>query len=163
MTEKSTDSLPLVLFGLVIVGVLAGLAASVMLPSQGSAASYGAADNGKTISIGEGKTFKIILDENPSTGYSWNSTLTSGLEIVASTYIQGGSPGHCVIVVDLCEKPATGEKAFLLAQSYMPAQQIHVLKNPARDEPWYYRSELSYPFATPQWTFEEGSHRRLPG
>ena len=81
---------------------------------------------------------------------------------IGDLFIQGGSPGHCVIVADLCENPATGEKAFLLAQSYMPAQQIHVLKNPARDEPWYYASELSYPFATPQWTFEAGSHKRFP-
>lgn len=99
MTEKAMDSMPLVLFGLVIVGILAAFVASVMLPSpgiaasNGAAASYGTADNGKTISIRTGTTFKVILDENPSTGYSWNTTVTSGLKVTDSTYIQGGSPG----------------------------------------------------------------------
>lgn len=80
---------------------------------------------------------------------------------IGDVFVYGGSPGHCVIVVDVCQNVA-GEKAFLLAQSYMPAQQIHILKNPAREEPWYYASELSYPFETPQWTFEQGSLKRFP-
>ena len=55
------------------------------------------------------------------------------------------------------------EKAFLLAQGYMPAQEFHVLKNPLHeDDPWYYVSELSYPLRTPEYTFNEGSLMR-PG
>lgn len=43
-------------------------------------------------------------------------------------FIKGGSPGHAVIVLDVATN-ANGEKVFLLAQSYMPAQDIHVLVN----------------------------------
>ena len=46
-------------------------------------------------------------------------------------FIKGGSPGHAVIVVDVAIYTQTGKKVFLLAQSYMPAQQIHILVNPA--------------------------------
>lgn len=93
MTGKLTDSMPLVFFGLVLIGLLAAFAASVMLPSQGITASYGAADNGKTITVSEGTAFKIILGENPTTGYSWNTTVSSGLRAEGSEYVQGGSPG----------------------------------------------------------------------
>lgn len=62
---------------------------------------------------------------------------------------------------DLCEN-ADGKKAFLLAQGYMPAQQFHVLKNPAHeDNPWYYEDEVTYPFHTPEYTFQKGSLKRL--
>lgn len=81
---------------------------------------------------------------------------------IGDIFVYGGSPGHCVIVVDMCENQNTGEKAFLLAQSYMPAQQIHVLVNPLRDDPWYRISELIYPFHTPEWTFQEVCLKRMP-
>lgn len=80
---------------------------------------------------------------------------------VGDVFLKGGSPGHVVMVVDICEDEA-GKKAFLLAQGYMPAQEFHVLKNPAHEEdPWYYEEEVRYPFATPEYTFPEGSLRRL--
>lgn len=76
-------------------------------------------------------------------------------------FLKGGSPGHVVLVVDLCEN-AQGRKAFLLAQGYMPAQEFHVLKNPLHDDdPWYYEDEMSFPLETPEYTFSEGSARRL--
>ena len=79
---------------------------------------------------------------------------------VGDIFIRGGSPGHVVMVVDVCENEK-GEKAFLLAQGYMPAQQFHILKNPKHeDNPWYYETEISYPFHTPEYTFEEGSLMR---
>ena len=75
-------------------------------------------------------------------------------------FIEGGSPGHCVLVIDIAEN-SSGEKAFLLAQGYMPAQDIHVLKNPLHEkDPWYYASEITFPLKTPQWTFAEGSLKR---
>lgn len=78
---------------------------------------------------------------------------------IGDIFIKGGSPGHVVMIVDICENES-GEKAFLLAQGYMPAQEFHVLKNPIYEEdPWYYEGEVSYPFFTPQYTFEKGSLR----
>lgn len=77
-------------------------------------------------------------------------------------FIQGGSPGHVVMVVDVCEN-SDGQKAFLLAQGYMPAQQFHLLKNPAHEEdPWYYVDEVQFPLETPEYTFRKGSLKR-PG
>lgn len=76
-------------------------------------------------------------------------------------FIKGGSPGHVVMIMDVCENE-TGSKAFLLAQGYMPAQEFHVLKNPLhKDDPWYYEEEVTYPFRTPEYTFDEGSLRKL--
>lgn len=76
---------------------------------------------------------------------------------VGDMFLYGGSPGHCVLVVDMAENK-DGERSFLLAQGYMPAQDFHILKNPLHTEdPWYYETELTYPLETPSWTFEEGS------
>ena len=75
-------------------------------------------------------------------------------------FLKGGSPGHVVMIVDVCENKS-GERAFLLAQGYMPAQEFHILKNPASDtDPWYYEAEITYPFSTPEYSFPEGSLQR---
>src|SRR5258706_10397843 len=52
--------------------------------------------------------------------------------------VKGGFPGHAMIVVDVAMN-AKGDKMFMLAQSYMPAQDIHIVRNPADDKisPWY--------------------------
>ena len=52
---------------------------------------------------------------------------------IGDIFIKGGSPGHVVMVVDVCENEQ-GEKAFLLAQGYMPAQEFHILKNPMNED-----------------------------
>ncbi|HKL80056.1 MAG TPA: DUF4846 domain-containing protein [Mobilitalea sp.] len=71
--------------------------------------------------------------------------------------LQGGSPGHCILVVDIAENEA-GKRCFLLAQGYMPAQDFHIIKNFLHEEdPWYYEDEFSFPLDTPSWTFKEGS------
>lgn len=76
-------------------------------------------------------------------------------------FLHGGSPGHVVMVMDVCEN-AEGKKAFLLGQGYMPAQEFHLLKNGLHEEdPWYYEEELEYPLRTPGYTFQEGSLKRL--
>lgn len=73
---------------------------------------------------------------------------------IGDIFIMGGSPGHAVIVVDLAENPK-GEKVFLLAQSYMPAQEIQILKNPTNKHlsPWYSASIVNE-LITPEWTFK---------
>ncbi len=74
---------------------------------------------------------------------------------IGDVFIKGGSPGHAVIVVDVAVKSGPGEKIFMLAQSYMPAQEIHVLVNPNDKElsPWY-SSDFGEELQTPEWTFE---------
>jgi len=74
--------------------------------------------------------------------------------------LEGGSPGHCVMIVDMAVDKS-GNRCYLLAQGYMPAQDFHVLKNPLHPEdPWYYENEMAFPIKTPSWTFKEGSLRR---
>lgn len=75
-------------------------------------------------------------------------------------FIQGGSPGHAMIVVDVAQHP-DGRTAFLLAQSYMPAQEIHVVRNPDRPDlgAWFMLNEGSE-LRTPEWTFRWSDRRR---
>ena len=68
-------------------------------------------------------------------------------------------PLHAVIVVDVAQKGR--ERMFLLAQSYMPAQEIHVLRNPAREgDPWY-SIDFGETLVTPEWTFRRGDLKRF--
>lgn len=71
--------------------------------------------------------------------------------------------GHCVIIVDIAQNKKTGEKIFLLAQSYMPAQEVHILKNPANDDennPWY-SINFGDVLTTPEWQFKKESVYRF--
>jgi len=79
---------------------------------------------------------------------------------IGDAFIKPGSPGHAVLVVDLIENE-TGDKKFMLAQSYMPAQEIHILKNPnSSDSPWYSLNEGER-LVTPEWTFTSKDLRRF--
>jgi len=49
-------------------------------------------------------------------------------------FIHGGSPGHCFIVMDVAEN-SQHNKLFLLAQSFMPAQNLQVLQYD--NNPWF--------------------------
>jgi hypothetical protein len=75
-------------------------------------------------------------------------------------FIHGGFPGHAVTVMAVA-KNEENEKIFLLSQGYMPAQDIHILKNYANTDlsPWYNVSDL-YPLYTPQWQFNSGTLKR---
>lgn len=72
--------------------------------------------------------------------------------------IQGGSPGHAVIVLDVARNIAD-RPAVLLAQSYMPAQSVHVLRNPAGGV--WYRLEDNDAIVTPDWRFNPKDLRRF--
>ncbi len=81
---------------------------------------------------------------------------------IGDVFIQGGSPGHAVIVVDMAVNPATGEKLFMLAQSYMPAQEIQILRNNNNKKlsPWY-PVKFGDILRTPEWTFYKGDLKRF--
>lgn len=80
---------------------------------------------------------------------------------IGDVFIQGGSPGHAVIVVDVAVNTETGDKVFLLAQSYMPAQSIHILKNPIENiSPWY-SINIDDKLVTPEWTFNKSDLMRF--
>ncbi len=75
-------------------------------------------------------------------------------------FIRGGFPGHAVIVIDVA-KNKEGKKIFMLAQSYMPAQEIHVLKNPLKEDasPWYEVDEAER-IITPEYVFKKEELKR---
>jgi hypothetical protein len=130
-----------------------------------------------------GKTFKVVNEEVlpatrpaeapthvalgryllPTFGYAGTLSLRRELRPVPLPLVQpgdvlihGGAPGHAVLVVDVAENAATHQKYLLLAQSYMPAQSIHVLRNvdaPALGA-WFAVPGPTEPeFDTPEWTF----------
>ena len=80
---------------------------------------------------------------------------------IGDVFIVGGNPGHAVIVVDMA-KNDMGEKIFILAQSYMPAQQTQLLINPMdkKISPWY-RLEGEEQLITPEWTFDWDKLKRF--
>ncbi|MCK5077414.1 MAG: DUF4846 domain-containing protein [Calditrichia bacterium] len=82
---------------------------------------------------------------------------------IGDIFIQGGSPGHAVIVVDMAINKNNDEKIFLLAQSYMPAQDIHILKNYNNEEisPWYKLNIYEENIYTPEWEFKTTNLKRF--
>ncbi len=80
---------------------------------------------------------------------------------IGDVFIYGGTPGHAVIIVDMCEN-AKGEKFFMIAQSYMPAQEIHILKNKndPKLSPWY-PVNFGDALETPEWDFRKEELKRF--
>ncbi len=99
--------------------------------------------------------------------YAGSYSLAQELEPVADpaqalpgdVFIQGGFPGHAVIVVDVAQSDT--QRLLLLAQSYMPAQDLHVLKNPRSQTAWYLAQSTGR-VVTPEWTFNATDLRRFP-
>lgn len=81
---------------------------------------------------------------------------------IGDVFIKGGFPGHAVIVVDVAVNPNTNKRIFLLAQSYMPAQELQVLKNPNNKSlsPWY-ETNFGDLLQTPEWTFKSSELKRF--
>ncbi|NLD46054.1 MAG: DUF4846 domain-containing protein, partial [Clostridiaceae bacterium] len=105
------------------------------------------------------KSFRQYMDMV----FSYAGTLSLSKELlkvevnqmqIGDVFMKGDLPGHCVIVVDMAKNSNTGEAVFMIAQSYMPAQDIHVLKNEADGliSPWY-SIDFGETLYTPQWTF----------
>lgn len=80
---------------------------------------------------------------------------------IGDVFIQGGSPGHAVIIVDMAINNEN-EKMFLLAQSYMPAQQTQILINPMDENisPWY-SLKGKEKLITPEWNFNFDDLKRF--
>jgi hypothetical protein len=77
-----------------------------------------------------------------------------------NVFIKGGFPGHAMIVMDVAIND-NGNKVFMLAQSYMPAQNIHIVRNPSNDKlnPWFEITDEKE-IITPEWTFSIDQLRR---
>jgi len=72
---------------------------------------------------------------------------------IGDVWLAPGSPGHAILVVDVVEHETTKERRFLLAQGFMPAQSIHVLKNPKDPKSAWYSIQPGSDLVTPHWTF----------
>jgi len=71
---------------------------------------------------------------------------------IGDVLIKGGSPGHAMIVADMA-KNERGKIIYLLVQGFMPAQDIHVVNNPADPglSPWFDLDKKT--ILTPGWKF----------
>ncbi|MEO7313310.1 MAG: DUF4846 domain-containing protein [Chitinophagaceae bacterium] len=77
-------------------------------------------------------------------------------------FIRGGFPGHAVLVVDMAENTTTHTRMYMLAQGYMPAQDMHLLNNPLRPgNPWYKLDDTAATIYTPQYWFKKWELKRF--
>jgi hypothetical protein len=86
-------------------------------------------------------TIALERDLKPASGFA-----------IGTIVVHGGSPGHCFIIIDETTNEK-GQKVYKLAESYMPAQTIYILKNAVDDSPWHLLSKdrittASYDFRT---------------
>jgi hypothetical protein len=72
---------------------------------------------------------------------------------IGDVLIKAGSTGHAMIVGDVAMNQR-GEKIFMLAQGFMPAQDIHIVKNLTNEKisPWY-KVGVGPKIITPQMDF----------
>ena len=79
-------------------------------------ADYNVDENITSLNVTVNETVLVQLPENPTTGYTWNVTLTSGLELLNDTYIQDKAPEGMVGVGGvhewLIQAIASGEQSF---------------------------------------------------
>ena len=114
-------------------------------------------------------TFRRYLDQI----FTYAGTLSLSRELTpvpltdvqpGDVLIRGGSPGHAVLVLDVAEQMSSGRRYVLLAQSYMPAQQMHVLRNVwngAALGAWFAVDPQAAQFSTPEWTFAREELKRF--
>lgn len=82
-------------------------------------------------------------------GRCWATDIQAG-----DVIIKGGFPGHAEIVVDVAENEK-GERVALLAQSFMPAQEIEIFPQ------WFSPSANGTRLVTPAWTFYSPTDKTL--
>lgn len=55
--------------------------------------TFGNDSNGQTVDVRAGSVFKVILPENPTTGYSWDMNTSEGIVKLSDQYIPDDSSG----------------------------------------------------------------------
>lgn len=75
--------------------------------------------------------------------------------------VKGGSPGHAMIVLDVAKNTANSKIIYMLGQGFMPAQNIHIVKNPGNLSlgPWYEVNDTKK-IITPGYIFEKSQLRK---
>jgi len=79
---------------------------------------------------------------------------------IGDVFVKAGAPGHAEIIVDMAVNPLNGKKIYLLAEGYMPAQDIHILLNPVMQGmgPWYELTDQKE-IVTVSWIFTDNQLR----
>lgn len=105
-------------------------------------------DNNDKVYRWQGGSNRLLFDQYLENVFDWCGSASLEKQLKPSpdvdlikpgdVFIKGGFPGHAMLVTDVAINDK-GEKVFLLAQSYMPAQDIHIVKNPMNEKlsPWY--------------------------
>lgn len=118
--------------------------------------------------VKEGRRWVFSARARPGAGYgsfrgylgfmfSWTGTLhqmgeprVQPRDVQAGDFlIQGGSPGHAVVILDLARN-ADGKLRALIGQGFMPAQDLHVLRA-ADGSPWFALDPQAAGVTTPLW------------
>lgn len=149
---------------------------------DGFLCDYGSWKEGKRVAFSDkGKAYwtakekagdnETIFESYLNMVFAYSSTLSMKEEgqragmsemAIGDVLLRAGSPGHVVMVVDVCRNEE-GKTAFLLAQGFMPAQEFHILKNPLhRKNPWYFIDEIGEELITPQYRFSADEFFHLP-
>ncbi len=76
--------------------------------------------------------------------------------------IKPGSPGHSVFIVGRAQN-AKGRTVYLLAESFMPAQDVHIIKNHSNQliSPWYVLDVNAPATKTSRYLFRPTSIKRF--
>ena len=91
-------------------------------------------------------------------------SVTNNADIRSGDFlIKPGSPGHSVIIVGVARNQA-GKKLYILAESYMPAQDVHILVNHRSPliSPWYELDIDAPQTVTAKYIFKPTSIKRFP-
>lgn len=91
--------------------------------------------------------------------------LTQNAQIKSGDFlIKPGSPGHSVIIVGVARNSG-GKRLYLLAESFMPAQDIHILVNREKPQlsPWYELDLKAPKTITAKYIFQPTSIKRFKG
>jgi hypothetical protein len=84
---------------------------------------------------------------------------------IGDLFVDPGSPGHAVLILDIAVDEA-GDRLALLGQSFMPAQEFHVLESAGPrvvDGVWFRLPDADHPrIDTPSWpAFHRADARRF--
>lgn len=131
---------------------------------KGSKVSFSSPSGTTDTSYKNFKKYLISVYNYAGTASLSKELKSKKVEDIASgdVFIWGGFPGHAILVMDVAQHETTGKKIFLVAQSYMPAQSIHLLHNfnDANLSPWY-SEDFGAVLETPEWDFERSALKQF--
>ncbi len=105
-----------------------------------------------------------VLMEASTSGYSFRDAMTQNRNAKRTCLMIvffAAARMACAQASYIDGAGTTKEKIFLLAQSYMPAQEIQILESTENVNPWYRLPGGGGELVTPEWIFPPGSLKRF--